>query len=1152
MSHKISNLYASKIFSEHPSAMWALDDEVYFPSLFTISQKDIENMSVDYGFFSPMSSSIAYPRLPEESFSVLSRNDLSENFVTLQGPLVNASAFDTTKSTVCFSFYAYAYSSLIEYFEVGIEYNLSASSAFYDSTQINGIPIAAWQKIQLTSKVPESFINAQPIIKIKYIDGATLGEYDVLLNAISFGNNSEEFNYESTGDILQELDNQELESLLPNTSYKVLFADPYGLDESNIGYYINDNGKPLAVNTSLPMVYGSGNITHIEPPVTQGMPGLVIPGQGFLNKLGQYKNITLEFWLRTYSDMHEEFRIVGPLSSDDGLYINQEFLTLKIGKNKKSYFVGKWFRPKLVDIKYSYSVASVMINGKEVINMNLEQEYINFPEKEENWIGFFGHSDLHPFDIDCVAIFSYLVPEEIAKRRFVYGQGVAGADNIINNFDGNSLYIDFPFANYAANLNYPENANWNGGYFNNIDANSKFISLPNYDLPELIHTTEIGELDIYADNYVLQSGSSAFFNLSPSANYSGINSYLHFDTIAKISSTPVSVVGMFKNTDSIINDKQTLLYFRNSFNNNNFEIALTGSSIQYLYNNTIQYSASVDVSDYFAVGIDLENITSNLQTILGNFFSNPQSIQLDVGGNGSNTFKGNIYNLTINNRFFTEKDTKDWFNASGFIDYQISQNELEYTGCYSLRPTNSNPVTYLDIAVAGYWEDSIPLSYFGKLVKDKNGNSYYDLDMLQFNVDYSSNPIISIPQHNNYEFLNHVLKSFVTIQHFSQVGKVPYRSYTSVNSTLNYRVVDFDNSIDVISTKFEVVDGTAIFPPKELVDFEDYYITLHLELKSPGIKTAPVELSDMSVCSIAHNDSEFFAIGTKTGNSIYPIVKSGDSYLYKYKNPFRIYKDSTPYLYLSSDSGISCLADSTPEITKGFSLPINSQRSSQYILGGMQIWLMYNQEESISQSRKIGRLITPDKNISFYLVPEFNGNAKRGFIKAYDEKTGYEDFTIDFYQNGIKIQNPIIKPLMWSSITMSFGESIALNGVSGQLELYGGMVYNNMAFFKRSSLILGQSISERTWQQVKSTQAIVNNQIQPIDLEWQDWYTSFWLDLLEKRTILTYAIDGKSIFGSFFGTSTSIISDDSTLEIRSEGVDLFIGTEWQLFFGQPV
>jgi hypothetical protein len=135
---------------------------------------------------------------------------------------------------------------------------------------------------------------------------------------------------------------------------------------------------------------------------------------------------------------------------------------------------------------------------------------------------------------------------------------------------------------------------------------------------------------------------------------------------------------------------------------------------------------------------------------------------------------------------------------------------------------------------------------------------------------------------------------------------------------------------------------------------------------------------------------------------------------------------------------------------------------------------------------------------------------------------------------------------------MSFGESIPVNGVSGQLELYNGFVYNNMAFFKRSSLVLGQSINERIWQQVKTTEALINNQIQQVDLQWEDWYISFWLDLIERRTTLTYIIDGERIFGSFLGISNSIISDDSIVELESEGADVFSDIEWDQYVGKPV
>jgi hypothetical protein len=213
---------------------------------------------------------------------------------------------------------------------------------------------------------------------------------------------------------------------------------------------------------------------------------------------------------------------------------------------------------------------------------------------------------------------------------------------------------------------------------------------------------------------------------------------------------------------------------------------------------------------------------------------------------------------------------------------------------------------------------------------------------------------------------------------------------------------------------------------------------------------------------------------------------------------------------------------------------------------------MYNQNETINYSKKIAKLITPDKKLDIYLVPESGENSKRGFLKAFDAETGYEDITIDFYQNGIQIQSPVIKPLMWTSLVLSFGSSIALNGISGQLELYNGMVYNNIAFYKRSSLVLGQSISERTWQQVKTTEGIINNQVEQIDLQWEDWYNTFWLDLLEKRTTLTYIIDGERIFGAYLGISNSIISDSSIIELEAEGLDVFSNVEWDQFVGRPV
>ena len=39
-----SNLYAEKIYSEHPLVLWALDDKADYISLITEAQRDIDNL----------------------------------------------------------------------------------------------------------------------------------------------------------------------------------------------------------------------------------------------------------------------------------------------------------------------------------------------------------------------------------------------------------------------------------------------------------------------------------------------------------------------------------------------------------------------------------------------------------------------------------------------------------------------------------------------------------------------------------------------------------------------------------------------------------------------------------------------------------------------------------------------------------------------------------------------------------------------------------------------------------------------------------------------------------------------------------------------------------------------------------------------------
>jgi hypothetical protein len=175
-----------------------------------------------------------------------------------------------------------------------------------------------------------------------------------------------------------------LANILPSSGsagISIVTADSYGISESYNGYYIIDNKKMLATNSNLPMVFGSSNITNIRPPVSPGMPSIVIPGKGFLNSTGKYLEMTAEFWLRVYTQSTNPIRIFGPINSEDGLYVEEEFLTLRIGKYTKSYFIGKsktdcikldiYYTDKFIDPPLIYDSIR-MATISEIIAMKLE------------------------------------------------------------------------------------------------------------------------------------------------------------------------------------------------------------------------------------------------------------------------------------------------------------------------------------------------------------------------------------------------------------------------------------------------------------------------------------------------------------------------------------------------------------------------------------------------------------------------------------------------------------------------------------------------------------------------------------------------------------------------------------------------------------
>lgn len=1185
MPKNIFNLYSAAVFAEHPLALWNLDDDFSYLSL--ISASPVWNISGGYS-----SSAEVVKTKPGETVGVADADISIESFTgSASATIMKTQSFnvlnniDETKYSVCVSSFLYSSSGDIASVQIGFEYIHPTTSIITKSyKEYTNFPIDTWIKIENTKfiltdlGIPfSSNTDIYPYIKVIYQNGATTKKYSLYNFAV--GQWSEEYNSETVGStalpfssISASASIKEMIGGIYSSSpqlIKVFPIDAYSINDTDNGYYIIENKKMLATNTKLPMVFGSGNITEIYPSNYEN-PSIIFPGKGFLNNDGKYKELTAEFWLRINPDIGTDFRIFGPLGSKDGLYIRDGFIILKIGPYAKSYFVGKWYRPMLINIIYNQMFANVLINGETVIEISMIPRDLSFPTNipsNKDWLGFYSSELISNFEIDCFSIYPYKVSEQVAKKKFVIGQGVGKSDEIVRRFGGQLTNIDFSFAKYTNTISYPTTAPWSTGYYSNLDTNSKFISLPSYEKPSINYIGD--DLSIFSsfrfnrrwstvklnpgspqdnpwgrwiastwktisvareseplyDNFSSQSDSDLVKHilLRPSSLYKNLYGSINFKSINVISEPISSMYAIFSLNQNELNSaigdsgiqEMTLVHMKNNSNGDSFRIYIdkSFSKIIYKFNLITIYEVqlSIDNTDKkFAVGIDIEKFSNSYFSIIKNFFSSFQNISLSIGGNEKNMFTGKIYSATFNNKFFTLKDLSSYYQSDGILNNAVTSQSLAangsfltYIGNYSLVFKKTNDTMIMDVATKGYWEDSIPLSSLGGPVRDANGNiTKYELDLMQFNINYPSSYISTDPSVSSGGNVD----AFISIKKNDDVGFTSYLNYTNIKELTNERIIDFeDESINVDNTKFRVVDNTIIFSPKSIVNFNDACITIHLEIKSNAQSIDPVIINKMSISSLAYDELSLYGLGSMTGNKIYPFVRKDYSYSNKIKNPFIFYKESMPYLYLTGDSGISALNydivdGSSLSYSRGLSMPINQVKLDAYSINGMHFWLNYNERYQFNSQKNIMSILLKNNEIiKIYLSPTDNG--KRAKISAYLLSGGIETpyTNIKFYQNGILLDNPYIRPLVWSMITFSFNNSIDFSNFIGQIEIHPGILFNNFVLYESS---------------------------------------------IENRV--------DDIFESHLGLSNIVAEDNSTLYVNYDNIKTFTDVDWSLFGGKVV
>ena len=1191
-----SNLYAEKIFSEHPLVLWALDDRADYVSLITEAQRNISSLWNETGGVATLISTPADAPFQDSYTSTISANVPTvdgEEVIAWSPDLKSFSDLDVDLGTISVGTYFYLNSVYVDSISIGIEYTDTTSSQLVRKFKTFFNPIYAnWSLISATFDVPDENANFRMFIKFStLIGGASSNDYQVLLNGITAGQWSEEFNATSLG-----VSSQLIPSNIALAETYGLEAKAYGLSDRS-GYYLVNKNSLVARNTTIPLVYGASGVTKLRPN-QNNLPSLIVPGQGFLNEAGRYKDYTVEFWARINSDSATPSRIFGPISSTDGLYVESGFLTLKIGNTFRSHFVGEWYRPMLIDIRVLKNSATVLLNGEQVISISFNTKDLILPSvlnesgKSQDWLGFYSTENVTPIEIDCVAIYHYQVPITVAKRRWVYGQGVLSPEGINSSYGGSSAFIDYPFADYTANYSYPDFAEWQQGTFDNLVTNQNSLELPTYSLPEIFTNSKTLQ-NLYDDNLAIQSEANKFITLRPNDSWANQGVYINFPRFDILNDQVHALYGVFKASENT--SVQTLFKIYNSRTGNFFTVKKNGARIDYSLRfngieETLHSTPNFSINTLIAVGIKFEDLNNTFGGNVAAFFGNLNGLKMYVGGDetASNTFFGKIYSVGVCSSL-NLVTVEDHFNSNGIAKIQDAVELLAHTASYTLLPTVAYGKFLLDIGVSSYWEDYLPLSYFAQYVKNDVGNEYYDLDFLQFNIGYPApskllekesvtenwtyanlyneylspiqrpyseldnflysgfNDYEDLAQKSNkyyeYDTANSEIKSYITFQYIQEGANALPSYFTTTEKAKEGRVVDIAEYPQWQNTKFEIVDGTIIYPIKT-VDFNKLAIVFHLELTSRSTLTKPISLRRLSFTSQALDNNSFNPIGTRFGIDMFPYKKSGIYYDYKSKNPFSIYKGSTPYLYMTRDSGIEVRGDFSSTIDRGITVPINKQLADAYQVSAIQLWHRYDLDNFSITPTQFFEIRYKGNLIKFYTIA-IDDAGKRARVYAIDDNTGQEFNGLSYYMNGNIVREPVLTIKEWSVIGIGFANNLDFNNFIGGINLNGPGVFNNISYYQANSLQQIQKQLTRPWADVKDDDGT--------DLYWQYWNENFnWEGMLVLSSSNLYGVNPSDVYKTYIGTNKIVVDDGDGMTFLPDKIRIYKDLEWSSFTITPV
>jgi hypothetical protein len=1171
-----SNLYAEKVFAEHPTSLWSLDENVDYISLIPESARDLVYWTAD-------SSLVAASNVPQFLNAPFPNSYISK--ITAYNPApslfhtaefskaaLDPNAFDPTNERKTFNlgFFVYADNPYNVGYEIGYRYTDPATSTLVEKAQYFSSNISGqWLHLSHTFDAVNTAADIIIFLRVTYAANMSYSSIDYYVNGISVGQWSEEFAVTSLGISVDDIETVSTTSLETLGGLK---ANAYGLI-TNPGYYLyNSESKQMACkNTSVPMVYGSSNVTKLFHNY-DNMPSFMIPSSGMLTRSGSSKFYTLEFWLRvnqvSYSNGNDPSVLVEITPSNVSIEMDGPFLILNIANKSEKYFIGDWSSPRLMDLYVSEFVAGLMINGETVLEIDLDESPFNYLTNDtatNRWVRFYCPSYASSVELDVPAIYAYKVPAIVAKRRFGYGQAVESPEGSNRSFGGQLAAIDYAFADYTNNYSYPDIGKWNQGILENVQIKNNALIPPEYTKPEIVLESET-----FANWLADQDNGQITFG-DP-----GNKGYLLFNNFNILKNNLAAFYLIFK-VSSLLPQEQVLLRIQNESNNNYFQISIINENIVY----KLKYGASeqqlhsstgLTANSNIFTGINIKSFSDYFGGNVAAFFSDVNKLKFYFGGTASfeKTFMGDLVrvglctsrNFNKISQYFIDTEELDFWLYESQIDAgdeyfgnnpsfwaavldggspgsfgldnpSYSENISSHIASYTLyfgAPTESE---IIKIATDSYWEDYVPLTYFAQYVQDQFNEYYYDLDFIQFNSSYPALPQFDGAFYNTNDYL---IKTYITFQYLSTGANAPESTFVTVErAPKNNIVIPGD---DWMTTKYEIVDGTVIYPPSG-IDINSLAIVTHLEFKVLNVLTDKLVMKKLEYASEAFNDKTANPVGTKFGLSIFPYTQYRAYFDYKARNPFRIYKGSTPHLYLNRNSGIEILGQNDRLVPRGILVQVNPAAAPQYKVIGAQMFLRSNQDRFPSTPELLFEIQGTEEYLRFF-IESTEPSGKRARIYGINAKTGATENAIAYYINGKPVREPVVSIDEWIAFGIAFAKPFNFNEAVGAIRFVGPMLVNNIAHYESSALQEIQRQSKRSWFGVESTYDVWYNVLRtPFGGNYN------WDDILVVSESSYFGINPEDIYNTYVGTNKIIIDDYSKVTIANANYEIITDVEWQ-------